>query len=237
MYKDRRILGVIPARGGSKGLPKKNLKPLMGKPLIVWTIEQAKGSKYLDQVIVSTEDEVIADISIKNGANVPFPRPKELATDDAKIIDVIIHAMDSLEMNRDCYDLFMLLQPTSPLRISEDIDCAIELLFARKAQTIVSVCETEHHPYGANILPADGNMQDFLKSEVINKNRQELPTFYRINGAVYLAYCDYIRTRKALIGDGTYAYIMPRERSVDIDSEIDFEFAEYLLEVRKDGCK
>lgn len=234
MYKHRRILGVVPARGGSKGLPRKNVKALLGKPLIVWTIEQAKESKYLDRVIVSTDDEVIADISIKHGASVPFLRPRELATNDAKVIDVLIHAIDSLETNGDSYDLTMLLQPTSPLRISEDIDCAIELLFARKAQTIVSVCETEHHPYGANTLPADGNMQNFLKPEVINKNRQELPTFYRINGAIYLAYCDYLKTRKTLFGNETYAYVMPRERSIDIDSQIDLEFAEYLLKVKKD---
>ncbi len=237
MYDRRRILGVIPARGGSKGLPGKNVRELFGKPLIVWTIEQARNSKYLDEVIVSTDDQVIADISEKHGASVPFLRPKELATDHSRIIDVLIHVIDRLETEGASYDLTMLLQPTSPLRRSADIDGAIELLFARKAQTVVSVCEAEHHPYGANTLPADGSMRDFLRPEVMNKNRQELPKFYRINGAIYLACCDYLRTCKTLFGSGTYAYVMPQERSIDIDTQLDFEFAEHLLKTKKDGVQ
>jgi len=231
LYKGENILGLIPSRGGSKGLPRKNIKPLLGKPLIAWTIEQALTSKYLDSVVVSTDDEEIAEISKKYGADVPFMRPKELAEDNAKGIDVVLHAMDWVKENdtRKQYDLLMLLQPTSPLRISEDIDKAIELLFLKEAKAIVSVCEVDHHPLWANILPEDGCMKNFIRKEIMNKNRQELPIFYRLNGAIYLSYCNYIKERKSFFGKDTFAYIMPKSRSVDIDDEIDFKLVEILI--------
>ena len=231
MYKGKTILGLIPARGGSKGLPGKNIKPLLGKPLIVWTIEQALASKYLDRVVVSTDDKEIAEISKKYRADIPFIRPKELAEDNAKGIEVVLHAIDWFRENdkRKQYDLIMLLQPTSPLRKSEDIDKAIELLFLKEAKAIVSVCEVDHHPLWANTLPEDGCMKDFIRKEVMNKDRQELPVFYRLNGAIYLAYCDYIKKCRSFIGKDTFAYIMPKRRSADIDSEIDFEFAQILM--------
>ena len=230
MYKGKKILALIPARGGSKGLPGKNIKPLLGKPLIAWTIEQAKASKYIDRIIVSTDDKEIAAVAKKYGAEVPFMRPKELATDKAKGIDVVFHAMSWFrknEKNRQ-YDLIMLLQPTSPLRTAEDIDKAIELLFFKKAKAIVSVCEVDHHPLWVNTLPKNGCMKNFIRKEVLNKNRQDLPTFYRLNGAIYLAYCDYLKKQKSFFGEETFAYIMPRERSIDIDSELDLKLAEIL---------
>ena len=171
MYKGKNILGLIPARGGSKGLPRKNIKPLLGKPLIAWTIEQALASRYLDRVVVSTDNKEIAEISKKYGAEVPFMRPKELAEDNAKGIDVVLHAIDWLKENnkRKQYDLMMLLQPTSPLRATEDIDKAIETLFLKEAKAIVSVCEVAHHPLWANTLPKNGCMKDFIKKEIMNK--------------------------------------------------------------------
>ena len=231
MYKGKTILGLIPARGGSKGLPGKNIKPLLGKPLIAWTIEQALASKYLDRVVVSTEDEEIAEISKKYGAEIPFIRPKELAEDNTKGIDVVLHAINWMKENdkQKPYDLIMLLQPTSPLRTTENIDKAIELLFLKGAKAIVSVCEVDHHPFWANTLPEDGCMGDFIKREVMNKNRQELPVFYRLNGAIYLAYCNYIKERKSFLGEETFAYIMPKSRSADIDDEIDLKLAENIL--------
>ncbi len=229
MINGKRILGIIPARGGSKGLPGKNLLPLLGKPLIIWTIEQALLSKYLDNIIVNTDDEEIAEISKNSGVEVPFTRPKELATDNAKGIDVVIHAIEWFEKNRDGFDLIMLLQPTSPLRIVQDIDAAIDILFLKKAQCIISVCKTEHPPLWTNSLPTDGCMKDFLQPEIINKNRQEIPVFYRINGAIYLAYCSYLKAQRSFLGTETYAYIMPAKRSVDIDNDIDFKFAEFLM--------
>lgn len=229
MYKNKRILALIPARGGSKGLPHKNIRLLMGKPLIAWTIKQAKNSKYLDRLIVSTDDIKIANISKKYGAEVPILRPKKLATDKATLMDLMAHIIKWMEMKGNPYDLIMVLQPTSPLRRSEDIDATIKLLFAKNAQAIVSVCESEHHPYGANILPENGCMGVFIRPEVVNKNRQELPIFYRINGAIYLAYRHYLKENKQFLGKKTYAYIMPAERSVDIDSKLDFEFAGFCL--------
>jgi len=231
MHKGKNILGLIPARGGSKVLPRKNIKPLLGKPLIAWTIEQALVSKYFDRVIVSTDDNEIAKISKKYGAEVPFMRPKELAEDNAKGIDVVLHAIDWLKKNdkRKQYDLIMLLQPTSPLRAIEDIDKAIELLFFKKAKAIVSVCEVDHHPLLANALPEDGCMKDFIRKEIMNKNRQELPVFYRLNGAIYLAYCKYLQRQKSFFGKNAFAYIMPKSRSIDIDDEIDFKLAEILI--------
>ncbi len=232
MYNGSSILGIIPARGGSKGLPRKNIRPLLGKPLIAWTIEQALSSEYIDRVIVSTEDEEIAEISKKFGAEVPFIRSRELASDNAEQIDVIIHAINRLEMNNDFHDLVILLQPTSPLRTSKDIDSSVELLSLKNAKAIVSVCEVEHHPYWTNILPSDGCMENFLRPEIINKNRQELPVFFRLNGAVYLAYSDYLKAQRKFFGKKTFAYLMPRERSVDIDTDIDFRLAEILMSKR-----
>lgn len=231
MYKGKTILGLIPARGGSKGLPRKNIKPLLGKPLIFWTIEQALASKYLDRLIVNTDDIEIAEISKKYGAEVPFIRPKELAEDNAKGIDVVLHAIDWFMKNDKLkqFDLLMLLQPTSPLRTTEDIDKAIEYLFLREAKAIVSVCEVDHHPLWSNTLLEDGCMKNFIRREVMNKNRQELPVFYRLNGAIYLAYCNYIKERKSFFGKETFAYIMPKERSIDIDNEIDFKLAQILV--------
>jgi len=231
VYRDKNILGLIPARGGSKGLPRKNIKPLLGKPLIAWTIEQALASKYLDKVVVSTDDKEITEISKKYGAEIPFVRPKELAEDNAKGIDVVLHTIDWLKENdkKKQYDLIILLQPTSPLRKSDDIDRAIELLFLKEAKAIVSVCEVDHHPLWANTLPEDGCMKNFIRQEVMNKNRQELPIFYRLNGAIYLVYCDYIKEQESFFGEKTFAYIMPKERSIDIDNEIDFKLAQILV--------
>ena len=232
MYKNKKILALIPARGASKGLPYKNIRILMEKPLIAWTIEEAKKSKYLDRIIVSTEDVKIANISKRYGADVPFLRPKKLATDTAKMMDVVLHTMKCMEKDNAIYDLIILLQPTSPLRIARDIDNAIKLLFTKKAQAIVSICQTEHNPCGSNILPINGCLGTFLRPKFINKNRQELSTFYRINGAIYLAYSSYFKKIKQFLGKKTYAYIMPAERSVDIDTKLDFEFAWFLLECK-----
>lgn len=234
MYKGKNILGLIPARGGSKGLPRKNIKPLLGKPLIAWTIEQTLASKYLDKVIVSTDDKEIAEISKKYGAEVPFIRPRELATDEAKGIDVTLHAINWLKENdkQKQYDLIILLQPTSPLRTREDIDKAIELLFLKEAKAIVSVCEVDHHPLWANTLPEDGCMKNFIRREIMNKNRQELPVFYRLNGAIYLAYWNCLKEQKSFFGNRTFAYVMPKDRSVDINNEIDFKLARNIVNTK-----
>jgi N-acylneuraminate cytidylyltransferase/CMP-N,N'-diacetyllegionaminic acid synthase len=233
MYKGKSILGLIPARSGSKRLLRKNVRLLMGKPLIAWTIEQALASRYLDRIVVSTDDQDIANISTQYGADVPFLRPKILATDNAKSIDVILHAMNWMEGHDRAYDLLMLLQPTSPLRTKYDIDNAIKLLFRKKALSIISVCEVGEHPLWSNSLPKNGSMKNFIRPELINKSKQDLPKFYRLNGAIYLAFWNYLKKEKRFLGNKSFAYIMPRERSVDIDEEIDLIVAEAIKRQKK----
>jgi N-acylneuraminate cytidylyltransferase/CMP-N,N'-diacetyllegionaminic acid synthase len=235
MYKGKKILGMIPARGGSKGLKRKNVKHLLGKPLIAWTIEQALLSKYLDVVVLSTEDEEISSIARSYGADIPFMRPAELASDDTSGVDVALHALDELEKFGHAYDVIVDLQPTSPLRVVDDIDNAVEMLFSKvSAGAIVSVSPAEHHPYLANTLPVDGGMRDFLRKDLRNRNRQNLPEFYRTNGAIFAAFCDYLKETGDFFGDGSYAYIMPIERSVDVDSILDFYLAESILKRRQE---
>jgi len=229
MYKEKTILALIPARGASKGLARKNVRPLFDKPLIGWTIEEAKKSRYIDRVIVSTDDKEIADISQSYGAEVPFLRPKELATDEAKGIEVVMHAIDWSVANGDTPELLILLQPTSPLRSAQDIDEAIELLFSREAKAIVSVYRMKHPPAWSNTLPEDGCMKDFISRDLASKNRQDSDAYYILNGAIYLGYINYIKKMTGFFGEETFAYIMPQERSVDIDDEADFLFAESLL--------
>lgn len=235
MYKNKRILALIPARSGSKGLPGKNIKKLLGKPLIAWTIEQALKSRYIDKVVVSTDSKEIATIAKKYGAEVPFLRPKRLATDKAKSIDAVFHAVDFLEKKGHYFDLIMFLQPTSPLRITEDIDMAIQSFFLKKAKVVISVCPMEHSPLWAGVLPKNLSMKKFINSKVLNMRRQKLPQFYRINGAIYFSSLSYLRKNKGFFGVDSFAYIMPRERSIDIDEKIDFAFAEFLL--RKTKCQ
>lgn len=229
MYCRKKILGIIPARGGSKGVPRKNIKLLAGKPLIVWTIEEAQKSGVIDKLIVSTDDEEIAEVAREYGAEVPFMRPPELATDEAKGIDVVLHAMNWYEEKGENFDLVILLQPTSPLRKAEDILGALKTFIEKKAGAVVSVCECEHSPLWMNTLGEDLRMNDFLPKEAFNKNRQELKKFYRLNGAVYVAEWEYLRGHKGFFGEDTFAYIMTNEKSIDIDKIIDFKIAEAIL--------
>jgi len=230
MINGKSVLAIIPARGGSKGLPGKNIKELCGKPLIAWSIEQAKVCSNIDRVVVSTDDDQIAYVAKKYGAEVPFVRPEELASDTASILDVIIHTLDWFEKYEDYRPAYiLLLQPTSPLRTIEDIEGAIQTLKYKDARAIVSVCETNHHPWWSNTLPENGNMKAFLRPEILNKRRQDLPVFYRLNGAIYLADTDYLYECNGFLGQDTRAYIMPKGRSLDIDTEFDLKMAEFLL--------
>jgi N-acylneuraminate cytidylyltransferase/CMP-N,N'-diacetyllegionaminic acid synthase len=229
MFKGKSVLGVIPARGGSKGIPNKNIKQLAGEPLIAHTIGAANQSGIFDSIIVSTDSEEIADIARASGARTPFMRPPELATDTARGIDVLRHALAWHESNDQAYDWTMLLQPTSPLRSADDIIGSGNLMSERKALAVVSVCLVEYQPLWSNVLPDDLSMADFIRPEVLNINRQDLPLYYRLNGAIYLAEWNYICNHDSWYGPATYAYIMPGERSLDIDEPIDFLFAETLL--------
>lgn len=226
MYLDKTILAVITARGGSKRLPNKNILDLCGKPLIAWTIEEAKKSKYIDKLIVSTDSIEIAEVCKKYNADVPFMRPKELAGDKADSIAVLKHAIEFYDNH---YDYIMLLQPTSPLRIVDDIDSLIESL-TNKVEAVVSVTEVEHSPLWSNVLPKDLSMANFLREEVKNKRSQDLPTYYRLNGAIYLAEINYLKKENGFLGVKTNAFIMPKKRSIDIDDTLDFQLASFLIE-------
>ena len=229
MYRNKTVLAVITARGSSKRLPGKNVKMFAGKPLIAWTIETAKRNRHVDKVIVSTDSKKIAGISGKYGAEIPFLRPKRLARDGSRSVNTVLHTLEWIKVKRrTSYDLIVMLQPTSPLRISGDIDRALELLFTRKAKCVVSVCKSEHPPFWLGRLSETGCMKNFLKPGIEDGPSQGLGIFYRINGAIYIAYADYIKKKKSFFGDKTFAYIMPEERSVDIDSKLDFKVAEIL---------
>lgn len=226
MYKEKTFLAIIPARGGSKRLPRKNVLDLAGKPLIAWSIEAAKESQYIDSVLVSSDDDEILSVAKRYGAQ-SVNRPKELASDTATTIDALVHVLENM---KERYDYVVLLQPTSPLRGAKDIDEAIEYLFEKKAKSIVSVCEMEHSPLWTNTLPEDRNMQGFLKDEVLNKRSQDLEPYYRLNGAIYICKTEeLLQERSLFLNEGVYAYEMAQEKSIDIDTRLDFLIAESLL--------
>jgi len=230
MINNKRIIAIIPARGGSKRLPRKSVLPLAGKPLIVWSIEAALASAYIDRTVVSTDDTEIAEIAKAAGASVPFMRPPELASDTACSADVVIHALDYLESQKDHYDYIVLLQPTSPLRTSADIDAALELCISKDANSIISVCETDHSPLWENTLPPDHSMIGFINENIAKLRSQDLPTYYRINGAIYISKIDDFRVRRTFfVCERIYAFIMPKERSLDIDTGLDFSIAEAVM--------
>ena len=224
-----KVLYIIPARVGSKGLPNKNIKLLAGIPLIAYSIKAALNSNFKGCVNVSTDDDKIATIAKEYGADVPFIRPAELAQDSSSTVDVIVHALEYYKSHGVTFEIIVLLQPTSPLRNHSDIENCIELLKKNNADAVVSVCENEHHPLWSNELPPDGSMKNFLREEIKGKNRQQLPKSYRLNGAVYVSKVDVFLKHKGFIHEGTYAFVMPQDRSVDIDTEIDFKLAELLL--------
>ncbi|KOY43221.1 CMP-N-acetlyneuraminic acid synthetase [Vibrio parahaemolyticus] len=227
MLGSKKVIAVIPARGGSKRLPGKNIRQLGDKPLIAWSIEAAKTSKYIDRVIISTDCEDIANIAQLYGGDVPFLRPQELSGDTASSNGVILHALEHID---ESFDYVVLLQPTSPLRKAEDIDILLES-FDEKTEGVVSVCPCEHSPLWANTLPDDMTMGNFFPESVIGKRSQDLPDYYRLNGSIYAFKVDsFVENNGIFYSDKVKAYNMPVERSVDIDTIVDFHIAEVLLE-------
>ena len=226
MKGNKTFLGIIPARGGSKRLPRKNVLDLAGKPLIAWTIDAAKGSKYIDKIIVTSDDDEILQISDDLSVDTN-KRPDELASDTATTVAVTEHTIDNLN---DTYDFIIILQPTSPLRTFKHIDEAIELLFKKKADAIVSVCETEHSPLWSNTLSDNKSMEGFISKDYLNKRSQDLPKYFRLNGAIYICdVCKFKQYQSLLIDKNIYAYEMSSEDSIDIDTQIDFDLAEIQL--------
>ncbi len=233
MYKNKRILAIIPARKGSKGILGKNIKPLLGKPLIYYSIDVALKSKVFDKIIVSTDSEKIAEISKEYGAEVPFIRPDELATDTADAMDAIVHAVKFLEDNGESFDYIMKLQPTSPLRKKEDILNALKLAIDKNANSIISISECKRHPLWANTLSENMEMKNFIREDIKGKNRQELPIYYELNGIIFLAKTKELLKTRDWFMDKSFALIIDKNRAIDIDDIIDFKLAEVLMKSYK----
>lgn len=220
-----RVLAIIPARGGSKGLPGKNIRPLQGKPLIGWSMAAAWASKHVSAVAISSDDPEILAVAQAQGAGVMLERPGALARDDSSSADVILHVLDSMT----AYDWIVLLQPTSPLRTAEDIDAALERCWATGAPACVSVRESADSPWWMFDLDDRGRLQSFLPAEQRPMRRQDLSSLYALNGAVYVARVDWFRETRSFLSEETVASIMPPERSIDIDTLFDFRLAECLM--------
>lgn len=225
------IIAIIPARGGSKRLPGKNVKLLAGKPLIAWTIEAALESKVFDHVFVSTDCNEIAQISKLFGAEVPFLRPAEIATDTATTNDVVTHLVEwfEKEYNREVTKV-AILQPTSPLRNAQHIKEAAQLMHDKTAKAIVSVCELEHPVQFCNKLGFDGSMDGFIQKNNI-KRTQDLQPYYRLNGAMYFLSREYVNRLSELYSKETYSYVMSSYSSVDIDTNNDFKLAKFFMTI------
>lgn len=221
-------IAIIPARSGSKGLKDKNIIPLCGKPLIAHSIECAINSGEFDKVFVSTDSQEYADVSKKYGADASFLRSTENSTDTAGSWDVVKEVIEHFEKMGIFFDEIMLLQATSPLRNVEDIKGSIQVMKDKQANSVVSVTEMEHSPYWSDILPEDSCMDHFGENEYYDLPRQQIPVHHRLNGAIYLikrAELD----QEPMFRNRSYAYTMPRERSVDIDDKMDLLIAEAYL--------
>lgn len=232
MFYNQRIIAIIPARSGSKGLPNKNIRLLNGKPLLAYSILQAQETGIIDEIFLSTDSQEYADIAIQYGANVPFLRSDVLASDSASTWDCVEEALEQYSKIGKEYDLFVVLQPTSPLRTAGDIIHALNKMLLNNADSVVSVCEADHSPLLCNTLPEDLSLKKFIRSEITSKTRQELPTYYRINGAIYAVGTSYFLNAQNIYAGNSIAYVMPRERSVDIDTLFDFSLAECLLNLK-----
>lgn len=229
MINNKTILAIIPARGGSKGIPKKNIKLLNGKPLIAYTIEECLKSKYIDRVIVSTEDTEIANISLKYGAEVPFLRPQELALDETPGIEPILNVIDTLKKTEKHFsDYTICLQCTSPFRSAYNIDEALELLINSSEDFIVSVCESEISPYWMKKIE-NRLLKDFVTDDKFYCRRQDLPIVYRLNGAIYAGKTNKISMQKNWYNESALSYVMKQSESIDIDTMLDLKFAEFIL--------
>jgi len=222
------LLAIIPARGGSKGLPGKNVKLFRGKPLIAYTIEEAQKSKYIDKIIVTTDSKEIAEVALKYGANVPFLRPKELAGDRSPVIDTYFYTIDRLIEEGLKIEDFIVLQPTSPLRKSTHIDQAIKIFEEKNADSVISVSENEHPIEWTKIINEEDKLISFFRNN--NLNRQEYKKTYRPNGMIFIFNYSALKKYKNYYMINTYPMIIENKYDVDIDTILDFEYAEFLYD-------
>lgn len=223
------VLGVVPARGGSKGVPRKNIRELGGKPLIAHTLEAAQKAECLSRVVVSTDCVEIANVCEQLGADVPFLRPSEMASDTARVQDAVLHLLDQLD---EVYTHVLLLQPTAPFRRAEDIDDAIRLAQETDADSVVSfVREETRHPYYMYTMDEAGDVPRVtpMFDYAVGTPRQEFPPVVYRNGAIYLTRTGYLRRERSFVSPDVVPFIMPEERSVNIDTEEDLLYADYLL--------
>ncbi|MYL69834.1 CMP-N-acetlyneuraminic acid synthetase [Halobacillus litoralis] len=223
-------LAIIPARSGSKGLVDKNVKLLNGKPLIAYTIEAAINSKVFDEVMVSTDSPKYAETAKKWGADVPFLRDDKFASDTASSWDAVRDVLNQYSKQGKIFDKVTLLQPTSPLRDAEEIIGAFNLMEKKDAETVVSVCEVDHSPLFTNTLPPSLSLNNFVKNDLFQARRQELPKHYRINGAIYIVQVKNLYSGNSLYNEKSFAYLMSKKKSIDIDDELDFKFAKLIVE-------
>jgi len=231
MYKEKTFLAIIPARGGSKGLPGKNIKELCTKPLIAWSIEAGLKSSYIDEVMVSTDDQGIADIAKTYGANVPFLRPDDLASDTATSFDAVKHTIDYYKnVLHKTYDYIVLLEPTSPLRESSDIDNAIEQLLSSEADSIVGISKTEDQNPAFLIKK---NRQNFItgyeNADMKVLRRQDIQDVYFFEGTVYISQTNALLTQKTFYHSQTIGYEVPKYKSLEIDDMDDFIMVEAMM--------
>lgn len=222
MIAGRSVLALIPARGGSKGLPGKNILPVAGRPLLAWSVDAARAARSVDRVVLSSDDDAIIAAALACGCEVPFVRPAALAIDTASTIDVVLHALDTLPG----FDVIVLLQPTSPLRTAADIDEACERLAFSAAPACVSVSPVSQSPYWMYRLGQNQGLVPVVETPPGVARRQDLPAVYTLNGAVYVADTAWLRQSRTFITHETVAYVMPAERSIDIDTIEDFEVFE-----------
>lgn len=239
MINGKRVLAVIPARGGSKGLPGKNIRPLLGKPLIAWSVEHALGSDLIDDVVVSTDDPEIARIAAESGAEVPFLRPAELALDNTPTFPVLKHVLDSLASQGRSYEYLVLLEATSPLREPVDLDGALQMLDARpEAESIVAVADVEtRHPEFIVRIGSDGLLKPYLHERVRVLRRQELDSLHFLSGTLYISRVDALLREQTFYHDRTLPYPVPKYKSYEIDDLCDFTIVEALLGARLEGKK
>jgi CMP-N,N'-diacetyllegionaminic acid synthase len=237
------VLAVIPARGGSKGIPHKNIRLLNGKPLIGYSIEQAAQAKTLARVLVSTDDEKIAEVAKAWGGDVPFLRPAHLAQDDTPMLPVLQHALEYVEqVDQIQYSAVVILQPTSPLRTADDINRSVNVLLSTGVSTVVTICQVDKlsHPFLVQRLDFQNNNQlsPFLVGPEYEKfmhaNRDELPLVVRLNAAVYVVRRDILMYDNKIIGSDVCGVMMELSRSIDIDTEEEFTIAEALIKSRQE---
>jgi CMP-N,N'-diacetyllegionaminic acid synthase len=234
MLKNKTFLAIIPARKGSKGVPGKNIKEINGKPLISLSIQEARKSKYIDKLIVTTNSKEIASIAIQAGAEAPFLRPEQLAKDDSSAASVILHALDFPSIKELDFDYFIYLQPTSPFRTAEHIDSAIENIIKNNdANSLVSVCTPMTHPYWMKTINQKGFLDELIKTESVFHNRQELPDVYAVNGAIYICKLSVFLSNKTFYKGNCIPFFMSVRSSIDIDNKNDWDYADFLFKNRK----